>query len=300
MARSELVNREHRGEAPGRFDGPLGAGQPVGGEQGRGQAVLGGPSDVEGLAHGPEHLPEPRGLGGGRAQGPAHAPAVQSERAAGCGCGTEDPGGGGDVPADVVMVGVHGVADAAFHLHPEDQRMEEVAAGDGPVLGQGQQRCGHRPGGMDDGPQVGVVEVEHVGAQAVEQRRMQRIDPFRAAQHRRPGFSHEGSQGLQRDVHRFVARAAHRAAHPVEQRARGFAAHGVGDGAKLRLTDPLRQASGHSCVRGAHGNVRSIRTTGSRRLSPWESASFDFASLYSGRTGQLSRVSSIPLLDNVS
>ena len=41
----------------------------------------------------------------------------------------EHAGRAGDVPADVVMVGIDGVADPAFGLDAEHQRVEELLAG---------------------------------------------------------------------------------------------------------------------------------------------------------------------------
>ena len=47
-------------------------------------------------------------------------------------------------------------------------------------------RRGDRPGRMDDGLQVRVVEVEHVRADAVHQRGVQDVHPLAAAEHAAP------------------------------------------------------------------------------------------------------------------
>ena len=112
---------------------------------------------------------------------------------------------------------------------------------------------------MDDGAQVRVVEVEHVRADAVHQRGVQDVHALLAAEHaglRRPG---EGRQRADRDIDGFVPRPAHGAAHPVQQRARGFFADAPREGpraarvttyrASLRVTSLA--AATTSCGNGA-------------------------------------------------
>jgi len=78
---------------------------------------------------------------------------------------------------------VDGVADPALDFDADHERVEEFGAGDGTVLRQGEDRRGNRTGRMDDGLEVRVVEVEHVRADAVHQRRVQNVHPFATSEH---------------------------------------------------------------------------------------------------------------------
>ncbi len=68
------------------------------------------------------------------------------------------------------------------------------------VLGQRQRRRGHRARRVDDGLQVGVVEVEGVRADAVEQRRAGHVDLLGAAEHARLRGGLQHLHGGQRGV----------------------------------------------------------------------------------------------------
>ena len=145
-----------RAKPRGRLDGLFGAGQPLGGHQRGGEAVLGRPPDEKGF----QHVMVPNMMSRSPAAWVAAAAKAQhmcwtstgsEDGVRRRGRGPEHPGGAGDVPADVVVVRVDGVADAAFHLDAEDQTrgVEEVLPGDRPVLGQRHQGGGHRPGTRD-------------------------------------------------------------------------------------------------------------------------------------------------------
>src|SRR5204863_6087685 len=88
----------------------------------------------------------------------------------------EYSGGAGDVPTGVVMGGVDGVSDAALGFDAGGQSVQEIAARDGFVFCQGEDRRGHGACGMNDGTEVGVVEVEDVGAHSVGERRVHHIE----------------------------------------------------------------------------------------------------------------------------
>ena len=181
---------------------------------------------MEALGHGAEHLAQSHGLRGGEAQRPDHLLFGQAEQLAGRRRGAEHAHRAGDVPAHVVVRGIDGVADAAFDFDAEHQGVQEIAPADRAVLGQRQDGRGHRTGGMDDGPQVRVVEIEDVRADAVHQRGVQHVHAFVAAEHgglRGPG---EWRERGDRDVDGLVARSADRAADPVQQGAGRLLAHG--------------------------------------------------------------------------
>jgi hypothetical protein len=79
----------------------------------------------------------------------------------------------------------HRDADPAFGFDPDDQCTDEVASAHRPVLRQCQDRRGDRRGWMNRSLRVGVVEIEHMGAYAVEQRGVERVHPLRPAEQRR-------------------------------------------------------------------------------------------------------------------
>src|SRR3546814_6568686 len=99
---------------------------------------------------------------------PAHLLRIQPDGAADRRRRAEHAGGAGDVPAAVVVIRIDGIADAALHLDADDQRGQQLAARQRADLRQRQQRRGDRPGRVDAGLQVGVVVVEPVRGDAVE------------------------------------------------------------------------------------------------------------------------------------
>ena len=205
------------------FEAHLAAGKAFFRQHRRRQAVLGGASGVKTLRHGPEHLAQADRLRGGEAEGPAHLLFRQSEQPPGCGRGAEDTGRARDVPAAIVVGRIHGVADAALHFGAEDERVQEVASRHRPRFRKSQDDGRHRAGRVNDGLQVRVVEIQHVRADAVHQRRVQDVHalaPSEQACVRRAG---EGSKRANGDIDRLVLRATDRAPGPVEQRPAGLA-----------------------------------------------------------------------------
>jgi hypothetical protein len=83
-----------------------------------------------------------------------------------------------------------------------------------------------------------VVVVVDVRADAVHQRGEQRVEPLGASEHARRGRSGERTERAQRDVDRFVAGAAERAADVVDQRAQRFVVHVVRNGFEAALDEP--------------------------------------------------------------
>ena len=199
---------------------------------------------MERLAHGAEHLAQAGGLGGRDAQCPDHLLFVQAEQLAAGGGGSHHAGGAGDVPAGVVVVRVYRVADPALDLDAQHERVHEVFAADRTVLGEGQDCRAHRAGRMDHRLQVGVVEVEHVRADAVEQRGMQDVEPLAAAEHRGLGCACHRRERGQRDVHALMVRAADCTAEPVDEGARRMVAGGGRDRFETRLDDVAGEDSG--------------------------------------------------------
>ena len=183
---------------------------------------------MEALAHGPEHLAEAGRLGSSDAQCPGHLLDIESEDLADSRRSAEHAGRAGDVPADVVVRGIDSVADPAFDLDAKDEGVQELSARHRQALRQRQERRGNGTCRMDDGLQMRVVEIEDVARNAVEERGIEDVDPFGAAQNAALRRPENGLHRSQRAVDRLVTAAADGAARPVHQRAQGFFADGVG------------------------------------------------------------------------
>ena len=218
---------------------------------------------MEALGHRAEHLAQADRLRRREAERPHHLLLGQPEAAAARRRGAEHAGRAGDVPAAVVVRGVDGVADAAFRFDAEHHRVEEVAPGHRAMLREREERRDDRPGRMDDGLQVRVVEVEHVRADAVHQRRVQDVQPLAAAEHRGLRGSRERRERGDRRIERLVTRAADRAAHPVEQRALRFLPDRLGKIVVAHRQDVAGERSGHvsGCGRRSFGLACTVQAS---------------------------------------
>src|SRR5207245_3824754 len=116
----------------------------------------------------------------------------------------EDAGRSRDVPADVVVARIHRLANAAFDLHSKDERMQEGPSGHSRVFGECEDRGCDGTGGMDDGLEMRVVEVERVRSDAVEHRGMHDVDALASPQDRRLRRAEEWSDSFQRAHDRRV------------------------------------------------------------------------------------------------
>ena len=118
---------------------------------------------------------------------------------------------------------------------------------------------------MNDGLQMRVVEVEHVRADAVHQRRVHDVQPLAAPEHGRLRRSGERRQRRDRAIHRLVpepptaqptqlssVRAASvrtRAARPPSARSRGSAPACVSPGVEVRGPAPRRSGAASILLR---------------------------------------------------
>jgi hypothetical protein len=96
-----------------------------------------------------------------------------------------------------------------------------------------------------DRPRVGVVKVEHVGADAVDERRMQDIHALAAPEHRRLGRTAKRLNCRQRAFHGFMAAAADGATEPVQDGAARFVAHALRDIRPARIDEVTGQSFGN-------------------------------------------------------
>ena len=92
------------------------------------------------------------------------------------------------MPTDIVVRRIDRVADTALDFDAEDKCVQKVSPAHRSVLGQRQQCRGHRSAGMDHRFEMGVIEVEHMRTDAIDQRRVHDVEPLGAAEHARlPG-----------------------------------------------------------------------------------------------------------------
>ena len=115
--------------------------------------------------------------------------------------------------------------------------MQEIGASDRLVLRQGQGGGNHRPRRMDNGFEMGIVIVEYVGADAVDQGGMQAVEAFAAAQKVGFGFSRKRGESCNDPLHRFMPRPADRDAGVIQHRAADFALDRFRQVARLCLND---------------------------------------------------------------
>lgn len=107
-----------------------------------------------------------------------------------------------------------------------------------------------------------VVEVVDMGTDAIHQRRMERIEAFRASQNgcnRAAGVRAEGSNG---DVDSFVVAASEGAAEEIDNGTAGFVTHIFGDGFEACGDDPRGEGSGfgHSFQFMKQGDAEGVRS----------------------------------------
>ena len=115
------------------------------------------------------------------------------------------------------MVGVDRVADPAFRLHAQHERIEKIFARNRLHLRQ-REDCGrHRTRGMNDRLQMRVVEIENMARHTVDEGGVHDVKSFAATQHRGLRGAGEGRERSDRNLDRLVARSADRDAGPVQQ-----------------------------------------------------------------------------------
>ena len=116
------------------------------------------------------------------------------------------------------------VADAAFDFIRDDERAHELLAADGLTLGECDQGRADRAGRMRDRHEVRVVVRECGGSHRIDERRVQRIEFFAAADERGGARTVEFREDAERTVDRVFLRAACCTAHPVHECAHAFVA----------------------------------------------------------------------------
>ncbi len=131
----------------------------------------------------------------------------------------EDAAGGGDVPSAGVMCRRYREADPARDLDAERQRQEYVPARCDVALGERQRGRGDGRSRMDDGREVGVVEVEEVARHGIGVGGVEDVEALRAPDQAGLARTGKRAEHADRRPDRGVSRRAERAADEVEERA---------------------------------------------------------------------------------
>ena len=213
-------------------------------QQRRHQPGAGCATGVKRLGHAAKLFAHANRLRGGNAQRHGGLRLGQAQEARAACRRAHRAGRTGDVPAPVVVVRVHGIAHAAGHIDAQHQRVHQRAPAGAGVLGQRQQRRGHRPGRVDDGFEVSVVKVKSVRADAIEQGRAGHVYFVAAAQHAGLGRRLQQAHRRKCGLHRLVLRRADGAAQPVEKSAVRGMVHCVGPTARGMGGHKMRQQLG--------------------------------------------------------
>ncbi len=121
------------------------------------------------LGHLAELLPVAGGLCGGRTKGRGHLRGIQVQQLARGHRGAERPSSTSEMPTQVIVIRRHRQGDPSRDLVGESVRRNQRLATQLFPLAQRQRRCHDGTGGMQDGWDVGVIEVHDVGHDAVDQ-----------------------------------------------------------------------------------------------------------------------------------
>ncbi len=159
---------------------------------------------------------------------------------------------------------------------PSTRRIDDVPSGETVALGERQHRRCDRTGGMDDGLEVRVVEIEGVRSDAVDQRGAGHVDFLGAPEHRRLRRGLEHLHRRQRGIRRVVARSADGAAEPIVESAMCLVFDAGGKSAGAMTNDELGEdpRDGWRRVVGGHrGVMRHVLSLSARCCVPWRPCS---------------------------
>ena len=164
---------------------------------------------------------------------PNHLPRGEPQQLADCRRCAEHARRRRDVPTGLVVRRIHGIADSRFHLEPEDESVHEVAAGDR-VRARVRKQCrGYRDARMNVVLRQRVVVLVHVRADAVQERRVERIELLAPADHDGGSLARERRKRRDRDVDSGLDAAAERTAQVVQDCAFRLAPHVVRNGVEI-------------------------------------------------------------------
>src|SRR5829696_2272074 len=145
------------------------------------------------------------------------------------------------MPSSVVVLGVNGVSDPTLDLNAKDERMKKFTAGHRACFSQWQQGRRDRPSRMDNRSEMGIIEIEDVRRDSVQQSRVEQIQFFAAAKNRCLPFAGKRTNGGKCAVEGRVDRAANRAAGPVQERACRLRVDMLGNVVGLGVNNEVRE-----------------------------------------------------------
>ena len=151
------------------------------------------------------------------------------------------------MPANFIVRRHHRLRDPALHFDARDKGIDEVSARRAAQLGERQQSGGHGPARMDQHVGMRIVEVQHVGGDAVDQGGMQDVRALAASQERRLSSAGKRGQAREHYVDRFMPGAPDRAAGPVDQRADRLVPDFGREMREARIGDVARQPPSLPC-----------------------------------------------------
>src|SRR5262245_25880769 len=115
------------------------------------------------------------------------------------------------------MLRIYGVSDAAFRIHTQDERIYEITSRDWTMFAECQNRGDHGTCRVNDVTGMGVIVIENVRADTVDQSGIQDVEPLFSAKDARLRRSGKGAHCGKRDTHSFVTGAAKRASNPIQK-----------------------------------------------------------------------------------
>ena len=157
-----VLGGHHLHEATWRFQSTRAGRKTLLRHQGRHQPCACRSTRVQWFAHAAKLLAQTHGLRRRNANGHLRLLFVQAQHACTTGSGAQHAGAAGDVPATVVVRWVHDVAHAARDINAQHQGVDQCTATGTFQLGQRKQGRSHGASRVDDGFEVGVVEVKSV------------------------------------------------------------------------------------------------------------------------------------------
>jgi hypothetical protein len=116
----------------------------------------------------------------------------------------------------------NGVADAALDFHAEDERRQHLPAGQLARFCQRKYRRRNRCRGMNDRFRMGVVEIEKIRRDGIDERRPHRIEPFGPADDGRVRRTAEWQQCPQGDRDRRIMGRADGCGEKIQDRPLGL------------------------------------------------------------------------------
>ena len=252
--------RKHVGKPALAFNRTLGAGESGLGHQRSGETILRGAAGVQAFGHAAKHFAQAGCLRCRKAKCPDGALFIETEQArTGRGC-AKHARRGGDVPAGVIVRRQHGARDAAFDFNAGDKGIDQFSTGCTAQFGQRQHGRRDRPARMHQRIGMGVIKIEHVRADAIDQRGVENVGALAASEQRRLRGTGKGAQCPPRNLDRGMRTRTYRAAGPVDQRASGLVYDRRGQGIKAARDAVTREQPRRGngvrdgvCVCHAHG-----------------------------------------------